>query len=300
MNTIVMTGASSGFGKIALALISAVQGNRVLLGTRSPVENNHVEIIQLDLAILKSVRHFTDTVEEKLGSDQINALVLNAGLSLPTDAMRTEDGMETTFQVNYLANYQIIRRLLPKLAVNSTIILTTSGTYDPAEKTLIPPPLHANAQWLAHPELNPKRDEKPIIAGGRAYSASKLCQILLARALLEHESTKQRGIRVIAFDPGPTPGTNLVRAAAPIMRFIWWALSIPPLRYISPKMNSQADAGRALFSLTSKNLPYANDQLYLALRRGKIVFPELSALARNKPLVDALWEQSANLLDNKP
>jgi hypothetical protein len=42
-----------------------------------------------------------------------------------------------------------LRLLPPRLAQGATVILTTSGTRDPAEKTIIAPRLHADARFLA-------------------------------------------------------------------------------------------------------------------------------------------------------
>ena len=79
------------------------------------------------------------------------------------------------FAVNHLAHYLLLRLLLPKLAYGAKIVLTTSGTHDPAEKTIIPPPVHANAKMLAYPESDPDLDKNSTVAEGRAYSSSKLC-----------------------------------------------------------------------------------------------------------------------------
>src|SRR5208282_6308458 len=68
---------------------------------------------------------------------------------------RTSDGFETTFAVNHLAHYLLLRLLLPRLARGAVVVMTTSGTYDPAEKTIIPPPRHAKARLLAYPDLDP-------------------------------------------------------------------------------------------------------------------------------------------------
>lgn len=52
------------------------------------------------------------------------------------------------------------------------MVFTSSGTYDLAERTVIPPPRHANASWLARPELDPDLDKSARTAAARAYAAS--------------------------------------------------------------------------------------------------------------------------------
>jgi hypothetical protein len=71
---------------------------------------------------------------------------------------------------NHLAHYLLLRLLLPRLAQGATVVLTTSCTHDPAEKTIIATPLHADARFLAYPERDPTRVPHPLIAGGCAYS----------------------------------------------------------------------------------------------------------------------------------
>ena len=79
---------------------------------------------------------------------------------------------------------------MPSLAFGVEIVLTTSGTYDSKEKTIIPPPLHANVKMLAYPELDEKLEKDLKIAGGRAYSSLKLYVILAARSLAENQENK--------------------------------------------------------------------------------------------------------------
>jgi NAD(P)-dependent dehydrogenase (short-subunit alcohol dehydrogenase family) len=59
------------------------------------------------------VRSFAKAVDERLGASPIDALVLNAGRSGDA-AGRTVDGFETTFAVNHLAHYLLLRPLVPR------------------------------------------------------------------------------------------------------------------------------------------------------------------------------------------
>jgi NAD(P)-dependent dehydrogenase (short-subunit alcohol dehydrogenase family) len=186
--TIVMTGGTSGLGQVAANRLLATPSTRLLLGARRPGPPA-AETIPLDLAYLDNVRSFAAAVGGRLDAIPIDALVLNAGRSGDA-AGRTADGFETTFVVNHLAHYLLLRLLLPRLADHARIVLTTSGTHDPAQRAPLPPPRHADAQLLAHPELDPDRDRQPRTASGRAYTASKLCVVLAARALLTMAHTR--------------------------------------------------------------------------------------------------------------
>ena len=104
------------------------------------------------------MRSFAAAVAERLGDTPIDALVLNAGRSGNADELRA-DGYETTFAVNHLAHYLLLRLLLQRLADHARLVLTTSSTHDPAQRTPLPPPRHADAHLLAHPELDPDRTD---------------------------------------------------------------------------------------------------------------------------------------------
>ena len=194
------------------------------------------------------MRSFVSLVSKTLGETLIDALILNAGVSI-AGGTRTSDGFETTFAVNHLAHYLLLRLLLPRLARGAVVVMTTSGTYDPAEKTIIPPPRHAKARLLAYPDLDPALDAKSRIAGGRAYSSSKLCVLLTARALARRREAHATSLSVVAYDPGPTPGTGLVRNTNFAVRSVWWVLGTPLLLQFLHNMNSRSRAGGALAEL---------------------------------------------------
>jgi NAD(P)-dependent dehydrogenase (short-subunit alcohol dehydrogenase family) len=87
------------------------------------------------------VRALAGRVRERLGADDIDALVLNAGRA----ERPTVDGFEPTFAINHLAHYLLLRLLEDRLARRATVVLTTSSTHDPDPQAPIPPPRHADA-----------------------------------------------------------------------------------------------------------------------------------------------------------
>jgi NAD(P)-dependent dehydrogenase (short-subunit alcohol dehydrogenase family) len=244
---------------------------------------------------LESVRSFASTVDRALGAARIDSLVLNAGLLLPNDIARSADGFEAAFAVNHLAHYLLLRLLLPRLAQGATVILTTSGTHDPAQRTIIAPPLHADARFLAHPEGDPNRDPRPLIAGGRTYSSSKLCNLLTARAHAAQPDTTARRLTIIAYDPSHTPGTGLVRNGNFVINLLWKLLA-PALRLILRGSNTPEAAGHALDKLALGEISPPSGRIYAALRSGIITWPDPSELARRDDVRDALWRDSGALV----
>ena len=76
MNTIVMTGGTSGLGEVAAKRFIQTPNTRLLLGARrrGPLG---AETLPLDLMRLENVRAFASAVDRELGPAQINSLVLN-------------------------------------------------------------------------------------------------------------------------------------------------------------------------------------------------------------------------------
>lgn len=295
MRTIVMTGGTSGFGAIAAERLSPA--GRVVLGARRPVG---AASLPLDLAELASVRTFAGTVRDRLGQTPIDALVLNAGCIRPDATGRTVDGFETTFAVNHLAQYLLLRLLLPALGAGSVVVLTTSGTHDPATGAGLAIPRHADAELLAHPDRDPGCDPRPRRAGQHAYTASKLCAVLTARAAAGLPEFRTRRVAVLAYDPGQVFGTGLAQDLALPLRVAWSVLGTPlgwPLRRLSPTLNSRAAAGNALADLALGHTTSPDGGGYAALRRGRLTWTEPSELARSEELAQTLWQDCARLVD---
>jgi len=300
VSTIVMTGGTSGFGAIAVGRLRGPAAHRVILGARRP---DGGDSIALDLGALESVRAFARSVREQLAGAPIDALVLNAGVIRPDVTARSIDGVETTFAVNHLGHYLLTRLLLPALAERAVVVSTTSGTHDPATGAGLQTPRHAQAGLLAHPDRDPDRHPRPRRAGEHAYTASKLCAVLLTRSLSAHPEVRSRRITPVAFCPGQVFGTGLVDDLSFPRRAAWSLLGTPlgaPMRRISGDLNSREAAARTLADLALGLAPPPTGHSYAALRRGHLTWPDPSALARRDELARALWDDSADLVGLSP
>jgi NAD(P)-dependent dehydrogenase (short-subunit alcohol dehydrogenase family) len=286
---IVVTGATAGFGEIAARKWIAA-GHQVTIGARDPGKakaqfQGKAECLSLDLDALSSVRAFTGN----LGPGQIDALVLNAGLQLAKPA-KSADGFERTFAVNHLAHYLLLRKVSDRLAPGARVILTGSGTHDPEEGTPVTPPKHANAEWLAYPERDPHREASERARQFRAYSSSKLCNIMTAR----HFAVLHPGFSVMAFDPAYVPGTKLGRDnPAPIA---WLAGKIIPMMMPKDRSSTVPASGACLADLVLNDRYAACRGDYWAVRGQKLARLEPSALARDAAAAEKLWDDSAALV----
>ncbi len=293
---IVMTGATGGIGLEAARRLVGQEAVRLLIGARAPDRlppplKGRAEAAPLDLASLASVRTFAGAVA---GGDAIDVLILNAGIQNVTDA-RSADGFELSFAVNHLAHYLLARLLLDRMAPGGRIILTASGTHDPAEKTGLPPPRHIDPARLAWPHQDPDLDRRRITRGQRAYTTSKLANVMTVRELARRTEETRPDLSVIAMDPGFTPGTGLARDYPGPSGLIFRVL-LPHLVRRTDRVSTPENSGRLLAALATEPRLAGLRGRYLAVRREDLVDVPPSAVAHDADLSAKLWDCSARLV----
>ena len=285
---VVMTGATSGIGANAAQRIAARPIIHLIIGARGGHSGpGGAVVIPLDLASLASVRTFAEEVKERIHGEPIDMLVLNAGVQTMDTKQRTVDGFEVTFAVNHLAHYLLARLLVPKMTDNGRLVFTTSDTHDPAIFSGAPKKLDPEA--LAHPDKNRGRYS--------AYPASKLCNLLTARSFAALSQAQAPHITSIAYSPGLTLGTGLSRDAPRVMRF-FMRIILPLVAIFKPQFHSGTPerAGEVLAQLTMGEIDPPGGRVYASLVRGKLTFPDPSALAQSENARDLLWRASAAMV----
>ena len=162
-----------------------------------------IETIPLDLSSFDSVKTFVQIFLSR--HQKLNYLLLNAGvLGLPHSL--TENGYETTFQVNYLAHFYLTR-----------LLETTMRNSEPARVTAVSAESHRFSDIEeASVHLTPERLSPPTpddYVNILAYNNSKLCLQLFTYEL--HKRLQQYGISANACHPGNVVASGLARN--------WWA-----------------------------------------------------------------------------
>lgn len=122
---ILVTGATHGMGK-GVALVLADQGHEVVILGRSKdlcvglvqelAKRSEADIhsyVLCDLARLTDVRAAIDTIQDRF--QVLDGVFVNAGIGYAPARVVTEDGMDAHFQVNYLSQFLLTRRLMPRL-----------------------------------------------------------------------------------------------------------------------------------------------------------------------------------------
>jgi NAD(P)-dependent dehydrogenase (short-subunit alcohol dehydrogenase family) len=283
MRTVVMTGGTAGFGAVAAKTISNTPNTKLILGVRDN-NNPSIETLPLDLASFSSVRSFVQSLTKKLAGTKIDILIMNAGAQFGSTKHRTGDGFESTFAINHLAHYLLLRLLTPSLAKNATIVITTSDVHDPKMVPFGPKELDPEA--LAHPQDK----NKGFGPGIRAYASSKLCNLLTARAFEASSDAQIAGKRVVAYNPGLTPGTSLFRA------WPWWAKLMMGVASKLRPVNTLEQAGNALADLGLGTIVPPSGRIYASLVKGKLTWPDPSELAQSDTSMTGLWLESAQMV----
>ncbi|OBI44666.1 oxidoreductase [Mycobacterium kyorinense] len=181
--TVVVTGANAGLGEVTARELARV-GAHVILAVRNTGKGDEaagrmegdVEVRQLDLQDLSSVRRFAD------GIDRVDVLVNNAGI-MATKYALTEDGFEGQIGTNHLGHFALTNLLLPKLTDR---VVTLSS-------------LMHHFGYISLKDLN--WQSRPYSAW-LAYSQSKLANLLFTRELQRRLDAVGSSLRALAAHPG--------------------------------------------------------------------------------------------------
>lgn len=261
--TIVITGGNSGLGyECAKVIASADKGWHVVLAARNQQQlnqaaeeltrltgNTNITPLILDLGSRSSVYRFVDQLGQA-NLPPLTALICNAGAQYVQETARTIDGIESTFGVNHLGHYLLVRLLLEKLSEPGRIVVVSSDTHDPAKKTGMPNPHYLHPEIMASPEQSDAAMAALSLSrrGQTRYTTSKLCNLYFAYELSQRLSQLNRTITVNAFNPGMMPGSGLARDYGSLSRFMWNNV-LPLLRFIRPSVRTTERSGADLAKL---------------------------------------------------
>ena len=134
---IVITGASSGLGKdiakvmaqknatVVMAVRNIQKGDLVKTEIQQQFPSSTIEVMQLDLGDLASVKSFADTFQTT--HDRLDVLINNAGVMM-CPFSKTKDGFEIQMGTNHLGPFALTGQLLPVLknTKDSRIVNTSS------------------------------------------------------------------------------------------------------------------------------------------------------------------------------
>ncbi|PAD39499.1 SDR family NAD(P)-dependent oxidoreductase [Terribacillus sp. 7520-G] len=267
--TVIITGGNTGLGYECAKVIAKNSPDwHIILASRNKdrvnsavkeliVTTGHQNIIGmvLDLASFSSIHHFVDQFNQA-GLPPLHAIICNAGLQFAKGTQATADGIESTFGVNHLGHFLLVRLLIEQLQDYGCIAVVSSDTHDPLMKTGMPAPKYFHPSVMADPQ---KSDESlaglsSLAKGQTRYTTSKLCNIYFSYELARQIEKSKRLITVKAFNPGMMPGkgSSLSRDYNPILKFMWNNV-LPIMRFFRSSVRSTKQSGTDLANLILDN-----------------------------------------------
>jgi NAD(P)-dependent dehydrogenase (short-subunit alcohol dehydrogenase family) len=168
---IIITGASSGLGKqatkilatknatVIMAVRNTKKGEAVATEFKKDLPDAKIEVYELDLGSLDSVRSFAKEVNKSY--DRLDILINNAGV-MACPFSKTQDGFEIQMGTNHLGHFALTGLLMPLLrkTKKSRIVATSSIAHKQGDIDF------EDINW-----------EKRDYVTGKAYGDSKLANL---------------------------------------------------------------------------------------------------------------------------
>ncbi len=279
----VITGANSGLG-LETARALAAKGAHVVAASRNAERGRaardeivgqlpaaSVEVAELDLASLDSVRRFADSYST--GHDTLDLLINNAGVMAIPKAT-TADGFEMQLGTNHLGHFALTGLLYERLVTTQgSRVVTVSST----------------AHTQGKIKLDDLMGESSYSRWG-AYSQSKLANLLFAYELQRRLVAADAPTNSIGAHPGYA-ATNLQRVGT------WWMSALMSVTNVLVAQNAAMGALPSLYAATS---PEAIGGSYVGpggMRgmRGHPVMQPSSKASHDEEMAARLWDVSEEL-----
>ena len=269
---VIVTGANSGIGRAAAHQLAGA-GARVTLAVRNTDKGRaaaagmpgETEVRALDLASLDSVGEFASSWD-----GEIDLLINNAGVMIPP-LSRTAEGFELQFGTNHLGHFALTNLLLER--VSGRVVTVSSMAH--------------RSGRIDFDDLNWER--KPY-SGWRAYSQSKLANLLFTSELQRRLSDSGSTVLATAAHPG---------YAATNLQFHSGRRVFDLLSSVGNRLLAQDENGGALPTLYAalEDIPgdsYAGPGGFME-QRGAAKLVGRSAAAQDTEVARRLWDVSEEL-----
>lgn len=268
--TVIVTGATSGLGRIVATELSA-KGAHVVLAVRNIAAGEKVaatiggsvEVRSLDLADLSSVRSFAEAWE-----GGIDVLINNAGIMMVPMRLTT-DGYESQFATNHLGHFALTNLLLPH--ITDRVVTVASSAH----------------RWGGF-DLDDLNWERRAYQPEKAYGQSKISNLLFTLEL--QRRLEGTGLKAYAAHPGYA-ATNLQGHTGNALKH---ALMAVGNRVVA--QSAEAGALPTLYA-ASQDLPPASyvGPDGLGEYRGGPTLVGRTAVASDPDLARKLWTESEAL-----
>jgi NAD(P)-dependent dehydrogenase (short-subunit alcohol dehydrogenase family) len=279
-----VTGANSGLGlvtarelarkgaRVVLACRDLGKGEQARRGIQADVPDAVIELEELDLASLDSVRALAERFRQAHGG--LDLLVNNAGV-MATPRGRTRDGFELQLGTNHLGHFALTGLLLDTLEdrADARVVTVSSGAH--------------RFGRIAFDNLGGDRR----YFRWRAYGQSKLANLLFALELDRRLRAAGSGVKSVAAHPG-WAATNLQHSGPPKLDEL--------VMSVGNRVIAQSDEMGALPTLYAATEPGLEGGAFIgpdgvAEQRGHPKRVSPSAAARDSEVARRLWEVSEKM-----
>ena len=302
---VMITGGTSGIGAATVYEL-AKRGAQVIILThhehndpflvdfiddmRDKTNNQLIYAEQVDLRSLHSVRKFATKWVDNAPPRRLDTIILCGSTLTPPgkDYTETPDGVESTWQVNYLSNFHLLGILSPAIRAQP---------FDRDVRIIIP----TCPAYIRSPSLDKALDKKDW-SPGNAYARSKLAMMVFGKAYQKHLDAYKRpdqlpmNARVFLVDPGYTRTPGMRRWAT---RGTIWGLFLYLFLY-------------AFSWLFLKSARMGAQSILWAVMEGSLVRDKGGKVVKECMVVDCarkdvddeavakkLWESSDKLIEEK-
>ena len=195
--TVLITGANTGIGK-ETAIDLARRGARVIMACRDmkkgqdalnevaeKTSSSDLVLKQLDLASLASVHALAEDINKT--EPKLHVLINNAGVMVPSELQKTQDGFELQMGVNHFGHFLLTNLLIDLLKSSqpSRIVVVSSSAH-----------WQTTSSYFKFDNINSEK----YYSKWDTYGQSKLANILFTRELAKRlEGT---GVTANSFHPG--------------------------------------------------------------------------------------------------
>lgn len=276
---VIITGSSSGIGKecanvlakknasIVVAARSAEKGKATIDEIRKEYPAANIELIDLDLSNLKSVKSFSEAYSSKY--DRLDLLINNAGVMF-CPYSTTASGFEIQMGTNHLGHFALVGHLMPLLQKT------------PDSRLVV---LSSSAEAMGNLDFDDLNWTKRKYNPQRAYGDSKLATLYFAYELARRQEGRVSNPRVTAAHPGWT-ATDLQRHS-----FL--------MRMLNPVIGQGVDMGalpilRAAFDVNAKAGDYFGPSKFFNLH-GYPVSQKSSKRSHDSEASRKLWLYSEEI-----
>ncbi len=286
----VVTGANSGLGlatarelaragaHVVLAVRSSAKGELAAAAIAEQVPGANVEVRELDLGDLASVKRFAETLVSK--TPVLDLLINNAGVMMPPRST-TADGFELQFGTNHLGHFALTGRLLGALAkADDPRVVTVSS-------------LEHKRGYITFDDLQRERSYSPR----GAYQQSKLANALFALELDRRAHAADMPVISVLAHPGYSATNLQTTGPTGVSRFV--------MKHLGNRLLAQSADQGALPQLYAATAPGVKGGEYYGPdgrgeMRGHPTLVQPIQEARDPEVARRLWEVSEELTGVHP